>query len=56
MFVHVNAKGRQLEYVCTIGMGNDLAAERYVVMHMVMNEHEYNILMDWQYFVTSCEI
>ena len=43
--MHVNAKGRQLEYVFTIGMGNVLGVERYVVMHMVMNEHEYNFLI-----------
>jgi hypothetical protein len=48
MSMHVNAKGRQLEYICTIGMGKMLGAQRYVVMHMVMNEHEYNMLIDLQ--------
>jgi hypothetical protein len=44
--MHVNAKGRQLEYICTIGMGKMLCAQGYVVMHNVMNEHEYNMLID----------
>jgi hypothetical protein len=41
--MHVNERGRKLEYICTIGMGKMLGAQEYDVMHMKMIEHVCNM-------------
>jgi hypothetical protein len=43
MSIHVNTRGRQLEYICTIGMSKILGAQGYVVTHMEMIKHVCNM-------------
>jgi len=40
--MHENARGKQVEYVCTAGMGKILGAQGYDEMNMVNIEHAYN--------------
>ena len=46
MSMHVNAKGRQLEYICIVGMGKMLGAQGYARVHMEKIEHAYNMHID----------
>jgi hypothetical protein len=41
--MQVNARGKQVKYKCTIGMGKMFSALEDVVMHMDMREHVHNM-------------
>ena len=41
--MHANTNGRQLEYICTVDMGEMLGARGYAKMHMENIEHAYNM-------------
>jgi len=41
--MHEKAIGKQVEYVCTAGMGKMFGEWGYVQMHMARIEHAYNM-------------
>jgi hypothetical protein len=48
MSIHMNSRGKQLEYICTVDMDKMLGAQGYARMHMENIEHHISCI--WTYY------